>query len=258
MKNIKLQNFLGFFGTIPFLNSPTYWKFSHNRLHHGKTQQLIRDPDAFPNLRIFKSSRFMQFMFPFTPGSGHKRSSLYFFFWFSFHSLVSQSYLRFRNNIYEDLDHKRTTIEFASQLLICAALLAYAGPSNWLWVFLIPLAVQNYLLMSHISTNHNLSPLTAKNDPLVNSLTVTNFPVFEYLNLNFGYHVEHHIFPSINGHHIKAVHHELLKQFPKTFQVMPKWKAMRALYATPRIYKGSTQLVHPRTLKTYPTLNSEN
>jgi fatty acid desaturase len=257
IKNQRAQSVLSFFGSMPFLISPTYWRFSHNRLHHGKTQALIRDPDAFPNLRIFKSSPFMKFMFPYTPGSGHRRSSIYFFFWFSFHNLVAQIYMRFRNNIYEDMNHKRASLELAGQALIFLSLFIYAGPANWLWAFVVPLALQNYLLMSYISTNHNLSPLTAKNDPLINSLSVTNHPVIEFLNLNFGYHVEHHIFPSVSGQHIKAVHHELIKQFPKSYQVMPKWKAMRALYASPRIYKNASELVHPRTLKTYPTLEPE-
>jgi fatty acid desaturase len=73
-KNAKVQEVLGFFSLVPFLLAPTYWKHSHNKLHHGKTQQIIRDPDAFPTLRIYKSSKFIQFMFPFTPGSGRKRS----------------------------------------------------------------------------------------------------------------------------------------------------------------------------------------
>ena len=230
VKSQKLQNILGFFGAIPFFISPTFWRFWHNRLHHGKTQQLITDPDAFPNLRIYKSSRFMKFMFPFTPGSGHKRSALYLFFWFSFHNFVAQAYLRFRNRIFADLDQKRVTIEFVSQILIAAALLAYAGPQNWLWVFVVPLFVQNYVVMSYVVTNHNLSPLTNENDPLVNSLTVTNYPALEFINLNFGYHVEHHIFPTMSSKHMKTIHRKLKEEFPETFQIMPKWKAMKELY----------------------------
>jgi fatty acid desaturase len=256
IKNQKVQNILGFFGALPFFISPTFWRFWHNRLHHGKTQQLIRDPDAFPNLKIYKQSTFIKAMFPFTPGSGHKRSYAYFFFWFSFHNFVAQTYLRFRNKIFAGLDQKQVNLEFGLQVLIGGALLTYSGPRNWPYVFLAPLVVQNYLLMSYISTNHNLSPLTQDNDPLINSLTVTNHPVLEFLNLNFGYHVEHHIFPQASSSKIKAVHNELKKQFPESFQVMPKWKAVKALYSTSRIYKNSNQLVNPKTMKTYQTLGS--
>jgi fatty acid desaturase len=257
IKNQKAQTVLGFFGALAFFISPTFWRFWHNRLHHGLTQQLIRDPDAFPNLKIFKASGFMKFMFPFTPGSGHKRSMAYFFFWFSFHIFVAQTYLRFRNKVFDPMDQKRVTLEFGAQVLLAAGLLAYAGPANWLWVFVIPLMVQNYLLMSYISTNHNLSPLTNENDPLVNSLTVTNHPILEFLNLNFGYHVEHHLFPTVNGARIKAVHYELMKQFPDRYQIMPKWKAMKALYSTPRIYLNANELIHPETREVFPTIGSQ-
>jgi fatty acid desaturase len=257
IKSQGLQNFLGFFGTLPYLVSPTYWRYSHNRLHHGKTQQLSRDPDAFPNLRIYKTSRFMKFMFPYTPGSKHKRSSLYFFFWFSFHNFMAQVHMRFRNSIFSDLNHRRANLELAGQLTIAVGLLIYAGPSNWLWVAVVPTMVQNYLLMSYIATNHNLSPLTTKNDPLINSLSVSNHPVLEFLHLNFGYHVEHHIFPAVSGSHIKAVHFALKKHFPKEYLIVPKWQAMRALYSSARIYKNANELVHPESGATFPTLRGD-
>ena len=196
----------------------------------------------------------MKFMFPFTPGSGHKRSYMYFFFWFSFHNFVAQVYLRFRNNIFNDLNQKRVTREFAAQILIGLGILAWAGPSNWLWVFLVPLFMQNYLLMSYIATNHNLSPLTDENDPLVNSLSVSNNPMLERINLNFGYHVEHHIFPTVSGARIKPVHEALVQKFGGRYQIMPKWKAMKALYSTARIYKNANTLMNPESGETYPTI----
>lgn len=254
VKNTKIQTFLGFFGLMPYVISPTYWKFVHNRLHHGKTQQTIRDPDAFPTMRIYKSSKFVQTIFPFTPGSGYKRSYFYFFFWLSFHEFVAQIYLRFRNGVFDAMDHRRVTIELSAQIAILIGMLLVAGPSNWLWVMVIPIAIQNYTLMSYISTNHNLSPLTSDNDPLLNSLTVTNHPVLEFLNLNFGYHVEHHLFPTVSGKHAKVIHRELLASFPDTYKHMSKWSAMKALYSTARIYKNSTTLIHPETLVTYDTI----
>lgn len=253
-RNQRLQNILGFFGLLPYVISPTYWKYVHNKLHHGKTQKLIHVPDAFPNLRIYKSSKFVKSIFPFTPGSGHKRSYLYFFFWLSFHEFVAQIYHRFRNGIFDEMNHRRVTVELTLQILILLSLLVVAGPANWLWVAVIPIAVQNYMLMSYISTNHNLSPLTSENDPLANSLTVTNHPLFEYVSLNFGYHVEHHLFPTVSSKHSKKIHQELIKKFPETYMHMPKWDAIRSLYGTSRIYKNANTLINPKTLREFPAL----
>jgi fatty acid desaturase len=253
-RNQRLQNFFGFLGLMPYLISPTYWKYVHNRLHHGKTQKIIHDPDAFPTLRIYKNSKFVKTIFPFTPGSGCKRSFCYFFFWLSFHEFVAQIYLRFRNGIFDEMNHRRVTVELTLQVLILTGFLIVAGPSNWLWVLVLPVAMQNYILMSYISTNHNLSPLTSENDPLVNSLTVTNHPIFEYLSLNFGYHVEHHLFPNVSSKHAKRIHKALIQKYPDTYKHMPKWQAMKALYKTSRIYKNSTTLINPKTLETYKTI----
>lgn len=254
VRNRFLQDFFAFFCFMPFLISPTFWRYWHNQLHHGKTQSVIADPDAFPNMRIFRSSKFMQFMFPFTPGSGYLRSYIYFGFWFSFHVLVAQNYLRFRNSIYDRLNHRRVSWEFGGQILLMLAIYALVGPSQILYTFAIPLIVQNYFVMSYIATNHNLSPLTRVNDPLVNSLTVTNNPTLEWLQLNFGYHVEHHIFPAVSGAHAKKIHQVLKQEFGTKFKVMPKFVAMKALYKTARIYKDSNTLINPRTGETYPTI----
>jgi fatty acid desaturase len=118
----------------------------------------------------------------------------------------------------------------------------------------LPFLIQNYMLMSYISTNHNISPLTNVNDPLANSLSVKVHPVLEFLNINFGYHVEHHLFPTVSAAHAKTIHKELLRQFPNDYKIMPKWQAMKLLYRTSRVYKNAHTLIHPHTGETFPTL----
>lgn len=254
IKSRYWQDKLGLLALAPFYISPTFWKYWHNKLHHGNTQAIISDPDAFPTLKIYKHSPFMKFMYPFTPGSGYLRSGFYFFFWFSFHTFVAQFYLRFRNKIYDRMNHRRVSLEIGIQILFWASVYWWMGPSNWLWCLIVPLAIQNYFIMSYIATNHNLSPLTKINDPLVNSLTVTNNPILEFLHFNFGYHVEHHIFPTMNPVRAKLVHKLIQQHFPGEMKVMSKLEAMKLLYKTARIYKNPTTLINPRTGATYPTL----
>ncbi len=257
IRNKHLQDFIGFFCFLPFLISPTFWRYWHNNLHHSFTQKVIMDPDAFPTLKVYGQSQFIQWMFPFTPGSGRKRSYLYLFFWFSFNAQVAQHYFRYRNNIFKKLNNKRVNIEFFLAASIHIAALLALGPGLWVWAVVVPFLIMNYLPFSYISTNHNLSPLTKKNDPLENSLTVTNHPILEALHLNFGYHVEHHLFPTLSGFHLKKVHHVLKSEYPDRYQYMPKWRAIRALYQTSRIYKDTKTLVNPQSGQTYPVLQSK-
>ena len=257
VRNRSAQDFLGFFCFLPFGISPTFWRHWHNNLHHSFTQKVIMDPDAYPTYRIYKQSKFVQWMYKYTPGSGHKRSYLYFFFWFTFNAQVAQYYFRFRNKVFDKVDHKRVNLELALIVLIHLGGLIAVGPANWLFVAIIPFFIQNYIPFSYISTNHNLSPLTSDNDPLVNSLTVTNWAPLEFLHVNFGYHVEHHLLPTVNGIHLKKIHHRLREQFPEKYQFMPKWKAIRALYQTARIYKTNKTLMNPLTGATYPTIGND-
>ena len=258
VKNKKLQNFVGFFAFAPFLISPTYWRFWHNNLHHGNTQLLYKDPDAFPTKMIWKRSKFMKWAFPLSPGSGYLRSYFYFFYWFSFQAVLNQIYMRFGNKMWDKMDHKKVTMEFTAQLVLFVAYINFIGPTNWLWLLVIPFMVQNYTVMSYISTNHNISPYTKKNDPLVNSLSVTNNPILEFLNLNFGYHTEHHLFPSMPMSQAKKVSAKLKEKYPDRYKIMPKAKALKLLYSTPRIYKNRDVLVHPETGKEYATLGKEH
>lgn len=250
----NLQDFINLFAFTSFLISPTYWRFWHNRLHHGNTQYILKDPDAFPTFMVYKQSKFMQRLFAWTPGAKTVRSYFYFFFWFSFQSFLNQIYMRFGNKMWEDMKHNRVSLEFGIQILMMGAFLYSVGPSNWLYLAVIPFMIQNYTVMSYISTNHNISPLTKINDPLMNSLTVTTNKITDFFHLNFGYHTEHHIFPRMSGAYTKQVHEELKKMFPDTYQYMKKSEALSLLYSTPRIYKNHTTLINPITFETFKTL----
>jgi fatty acid desaturase len=254
VKTQWLQNLIGSIGFAPFLVSQTYWRFWHNTLHHGNTQLIYKDPDAFPTMSVYKRSKFMRVVFELAPGSKNPLSYFYLFYWFSLQSIMNQTYMRFGNKMWDKMNHKRVTLEMIPVYALAAGYLYFVGFSHLLWLVVIPLMIQNYVVLSYILTNHNLSPLTKINDPLENSLTVTTNKFWDTLHLNFGYHVEHHLFPRVSGKHTKKIHEALKANYPEKYKHMPKIKALKMLYKTPRIYKNATELIHPKTLETHPTL----
>ena len=254
VKTRFLQDMIGMIALAPFFVSPTYWRFWHNTLHHGNTQLIYKDPDAFPTLSVYKRSKYMRFVFDLSPGSKNPVSYLYFFYWFSFQSILNHSYFRFKNKMWANMDHAKVTREFIFILIALGSYVYFVGSENFLWLVLIPFLVQNYSILSYISTNHNISPLTKVNDPLENSLTVTANPLQEMFHLNFGYHVEHHLFPRVSCAHSKKIHKLLKEHYPTKYKHMPKWKALKYLYETPRIYKNNNELIHPKTQETFPTI----
>ena len=87
--------------------------------------------------------------------------------------------------------------------------------------------------------------MTAVNDPLVNSLSVTVPRVFAKLHLNFGLHVEHHLFPSMSSHYAPLVRDELMRRWPERYQSLPMHRAMAQLGRTPRVYGSDVTLHDP-------------
>jgi hypothetical protein len=108
--------------------------------------------------------------------------------------------------------------------------------------------------MTFIMTNHNLSPLTPVNDPLVNSLSVTLPRPLEWLTLNFGYHTEHHLFPTASTRHGRAIRDAICTRYPERYQTMPLGTALVQLYNTARVYQDHVTLVDPPSGKTWPAL----
>ena len=134
------------------------------------------------------------------------------------------------------------------------AVLALVGPWSFLFVYVVPVLVANGIVMSYIATNHFLNPLTETNDPLANTLSVTAPRWLERLHLQFGYHVEHHLFPAMSTRHAPPVRDLLIARWPERYQSMPLWRALLRLARTARVYKSDTVLVDPRSGREWQTL----
>jgi fatty acid desaturase len=123
------------------------------------------------------------------------------------------------------------------------------GWPAFLFAVVLPLLVANSIVMGFILTNHSLSPHTAVNDPLVNSLSVTAPRSVEWLTLRFGYHVEHHLFPWMSSRHAPLLRHMIRARWPERYQSMSLWHALAALHRTGRVYVEPTTLLDVRAGK---------
>jgi fatty acid desaturase len=155
-------------------------------------------------------------------------------------------------------EHWRAIGETALGIGAWVTLALLIGGWAFLFAFGLPLVVANVLVMSFILTNHSLSPLTDVNDPLLNSLSVTVPRLFNWTTLGFGFHVEHHLFPSMSSRHAPRVRRLLLARWPERYQSMPLFRALAQMFRTPRVYKEPTVLVDPRNGREWPTLAPEN
>jgi fatty acid desaturase len=101
--------------------------------------------------------------------------------------------------------------------------------------------------MSFIVTNHSLCSATDAADPMIGALSVTSARWVEWLTLDFGYHVEHHLFPAVSARHGRAIRTAILGLWPERYQSMPLLAALSRVFETGRVYRDATTLVDPRT-----------
>ena len=241
----RLQNALGYLGLGPVLVSPILWRTWHNQIHHGKTNMGDADPDSFGTLARYEKAPSTRFVARLAPGSRHWSSAFFFAYWFTFHGqVVLWIQARFVRS-FARLDRRRAILDTAACATVWAFVAWQAGPLGSLFAVVVPIAVANATLMSYISTNHFMRPMTETNDPIENSMSVTTLPVIDRLHFNFSHHVEHHLFPTMSAKRAPRVRAWLRANEADRYVAPAHWKALAYLYRTPRVYLDPTTLCDP-------------
>lgn len=250
-KNPIVRSVTGTIAFLPLMVGARLWRKWHNVEHHGHTQHPEDDPDAMGALESAIQKPFAKWMFRQVPAL---RSLFLFFsftFWFTLHA-----HMMFRRFLPDFQPAERPIVVFQAVLpvLVWLLVLFMAGPLNFLFVFVIPWLLANFIAMSFIATNHLLNPITETNDPLMNSLTVRNPRWLEWLTLGFGYHIEHHVFPALSPKYAHVVAQKIKDLWPERYNELPHWKALYYLWKTPRLYRDHRNLIEPTTGHVFGTL----
>ena len=254
VRNRTVERLVGYCGLSIFCLSPTLWNAWHNQQHHGNTGSPDADPDHFGTLETWQESAADRAVVDIAPGSRRKRSALFLFFTFSVHSAIVLLLHSQRDNYYARISRRTVYLETAAMFGFWLALFLVVGAWNFLFIALVPALIANGVSMSYIATNHFLNPLTAINDPLVNSLSVRGPRLVEWLHLQFGYHVEHHIFPTVSARHGRVVRDVLVRLYGDRYLSLPHPRALRLLYTRPKVHHDHDTLIDPRTQRVFRAL----
>jgi fatty acid desaturase len=228
---------IGWLAFLPFTISPSLWVLWHNKTHHAHTMDPALDPDAFPTMAGYRGSRARRVADRFAFAIGRP------FGWITLAmGLSGQTLWMFLRSLSVPI-----VIETVAGFAVWTAVGWWLGPLGFLFGYVLPLLLGNFVVICYILTNHSLSPLTSINDPLVNSLSVTVPGWLARVHLHFGLHVEHHLFPSMSSAHAPLVRELLRARWPERYQSMPITEALGRLASTPRIYASETVLEDPRT-----------
>ena len=231
----------------PFFVSPSLWTAWHNRLHHANANRIGVDPDMYPSLTRYRNHRAARFAIDhFALGGRRWRGLLSLVLGFLGQSVQVLWTARASLNM-SARAHRRAILEMLAASAGWIALASVIGAAAFAFAFVLPFLVANAIVMSFILTNHALCPATDVNDPLLGSLSVTTPRWVEWLTLHFGYHVEHHLFPTVSARHARAIRAEILALWPGRYQSMPLAAALARIFETGRVYRDATTLVDPRT-----------
>ena len=249
VRSKRLQTFLGAVGFGPMLVSPSLWRAWHVRIHHGNTNKGNQDPDSFGTLDRYERVPSTRFVTRLAPGSGRWYSFLFLFYWFSFHAQIVLWIQTQHMRAFKGYDRRRAIIDTFLFLALWVAIGILAGPVNSLFVIAIPLMVSNFLVMSYISTNHFMRPQAGAEDSVLeSSMGVRTHRILDRMHFNFSHHVEHHLWPGMSPRFVPRVRQWLEAHVGERYVCPPHWKALRHLYATPRVYLDANTLVDPSNL----------
>jgi fatty acid desaturase len=248
-----IRNLLGAIAFWPLSLGPKLWIKWHNMTHHAHTQDEDQDPDAWLTLDQFSESKFLKWIYklPFAFRAIFNLLSLCLMF--TIHST------RMFLDITKKLKGKRKVLSWFQLFLSWSPwiiLLFILGVVNWIFAYLIPMMIGNFIVMSYISTNHRLNPLVDVNDPLANSLSVTVPRWVDALHFNFSYHTEHHLYPAVNPKYYPLIKQHIKKLWPDRYHEMPLLRAMKTLFLTPRVYYDKTELMDPHKKRLYGSLGN--
>ncbi|WP_363319229.1 fatty acid desaturase [Microcoleus sp. PH2017_01_SCD_O_A] len=248
-KKSRLTYSIAFLGLSMLLMPPTQWKSLHNLVHHSTTNSLA-DPD-----------RNYLFQQPDTWGKWIQNlfvpsvevSPLWFIVGMAgswlVHNFRNVSSVLLFNDKSVDYVPAAFTVSPKDRLTIALESLGILGihlgilfyldfnPIKVALAYILPIALGHAGAMFYIFTNHMGCRMTNINDPLINTTSLRVPKIFDLLHLNFSYHTEHHIFPSMNSNYYPMVQELLNVHYPNRMNLIDAGEAWRLLMETPRHYK---------------------
>ncbi len=240
---------IAFAGLSMLFMPPTQWKNLHNLVHHNNTNSvadpdrnyLYQQPDTWGKWiqNLFVPSAEVNPLWLIVGMAGS---------WFVHNFRNVSSVLLFNDKSVDYVpaaftvsakDRRTIAFECLGILGIHASILFYLefNPIKVALAYVLPIAIGHAGAMFYIFTNHMGCRMTEINDPLINSMSLRVPKIFDVLHLNFSYHTEHHIFPSINSDYYPLVQELLQIHYPDRLNLIDAGEAWQLLMRTPRHYK---------------------
>lgn len=252
IKNPQITRLISLLGLSMLWMPPTLWKAVHNKEHHKKTNSLA-DPDRNYLYEQPKNwGKWIQNLFVPSAEVNPLWLMVGMTSAWGVHAFRNLTSVLFFNN--ESVDYVQASFKVSAKdrlaiagetlliILMHLSILTYLqfDPIKLVLSYFLPIGIGYAGVIFYIYTNHMLSPMTSINDPLLNSVSLRVPKLFDALHLNFSYHTEHHIFPTINSDYYPVVQELLETHYPERMNLLDAKVAWDLLRKTPRHYKNET------------------
>jgi fatty acid desaturase len=234
---------VGSLGFLPFCLSPQLWLAWHNRVHHQNTNVVGKDPDCLATLAEYESDSGVRLSTTLQTRTFGLFTLLIGFTIQSATVLIRSKRLGYLT----PQGHRRALAETLLGALFWMAVMTWIGWGLVLFAYVIPLLIGNAIVMAHIVTNHGQMPLDEGKGPLATSLSVTVPRWFSLYTLDFGYHTEHHLLPTVSHRYGPRIREVLREVAPNEYHSMPLTDALRAYFRNLRVYADAHTLLDPQT-----------
>lgn len=240
VKTAWMRDLAGAIGFLPFWIGSKLWRKWHNMEHHAHTQHEHDDPDCGMTMEYVLQTPFIRWAYKLHPDFRSFFTFAAMPFFFQVHA--NKQLARYIGD-FKPSERRIVWLQLLLPVMLWTALLFVMGPYKWLFAYLIPLLIANFIMVAYILTNHDLNPITDVNDPLANSLSLVMPKWIDLIHFNFSHHVEHHLYPGMNPKYAPLVRAKLREMFPEQYFEMSGWQAMVALWKLPRVYKDKVEKV---------------
>lgn len=247
VRGARLKWWIGQVAWAPFCLSADLWMAWHNRAHHPHTNVVSKDPDAYPDEGNYLSNRWARWSVELgAPGNHRFRGLITLLVGFSVQSLQVLLTAR-QKGLVTPRAQRKVWLHTAVLACFWLAMMFMVGLVTALCLYFLSLMIANAIVMAYIVTNHSLHRGVDADDPLATTLTVQAPRWYEVYSLQFGYHVEHHLFPTMSHVYGPLVQRELLRLAPERYAYMSLAEAWRRLHNTSRVRRDHVWLVDPCT-----------
>jgi fatty acid desaturase len=247
VKTIWMRDVIAGIGFSPIGIGPYLWRRWHNAEHHNNTQIEGVDPDHLFTIEDYQQNPILKWLYRIPP----LMRNLIVFGSFSFR--MTQQTIRmmitYLRSPKSTAMNKFTIIwQFTAQVGFWMLLTGFLGWKVLLFGYLIPVVIENAIIISYIATNHFLNPLADESDVLGTSLSVTLPKWLDWLDamhMRFGAHVAHHLFPQASPMQSRKIEEKVAEMYPDRFHQMPIHLALKKLWDTPWVYEDHHTLIDP-------------